>query len=439
MQETKAPIAESKDPYAAPGYPRSRWAYIAECAFEYFVALLVADPFITKLLKHLEFDDATIGIIQSLISVAFLFQLASIFVVQRITNVKKVAAAVHGIAQMLFMCIYLVPFMPFAKEYRMIVVIACLLLGYFGNYLVTSIIFRWGNSYVDPHKRARFAATKEMISLLSGVVVMFAMSYIFDRFEESGAIKTGFIFVAIVMTVVCAIDFGCLLLMKNRISEPPKKGEIVPLGKVLKILFSNKGFVCVVILTILWQSAHYMTLGFMGSYKQGELGMTVFWVQIINIAGQMARFAVSRPFGRYTDKRSYAKGITLGLAVAAVGFLINVFTSPELWWLVVVFTILNNMAMAGLSQNLLNIVYNFVDEKYFIQASAIKNSVGGICGFLVALLGGAILDAVQKNGNVIFGITIYGQQLLSFFSLVLTVAAILFTRFILEKEKTIAR
>ena len=439
MQETKVPVEGKNDPYAAPGYARSRWAYIAECAFEYFIALLVADPFITRLLAYLEFDDATSGILQSLISVAFLFQLASIFVVQRITNVKKVAAVVHGVAQLLFMCIYLVPFMPFAKEYRMIIVIGCLLVGYFGNYLVTSIIFRWGNSYVDPNKRARYAATKEMISLLSGVIVLFAMSYIFGRFEESNAVETGFIFVAIVMTVVCAIDFTCLLLMKNRITEPPKKGDVVPFTQVLKILFTNKGFVYVVILTVLWQAAHYMTIGFMGSYKQSELGLTVYIVQIINIAGQMARFVISRPFGRYTDKRSYAKGITLGLSVAAVAFLINIFTTPETWWLVIVFTVLFNASMAGISQNLLNIIYNFVDEKYFVQASAIKNSIGGICGFLIALLGGALLDSVQASGNNVFGMTVYGQQILSAISFVILIIAILFTRCILEKQKTIAR
>ncbi|MBO5898384.1 MAG: hypothetical protein J6R04_05165, partial [Clostridia bacterium] len=151
--------------YAAPGYARTRRAYTIECAFEYFIALLVAEPFLTKLLLEIGLDDPTIAIIQSLISVAFLFQLAAVFVVQRIANVKRVAATTHLIAQLLFTSLYLVPFLPFETEHKKIIVIVCFLLGYFGNYLVTSVIFRWGNSYVDPNKRARFAATKEMISL----------------------------------------------------------------------------------------------------------------------------------------------------------------------------------------------------------------------------------------------------------------------------------
>lgn len=439
MNQTTEKTEAAVDAYKAPGYARSRWAYVAECAFEYFIALLVAEPFLTKLLTYIGLDDSTIFVIQSLISFAFLFQLCSIFVVQRITNVKKVAATVHGISQLLFMSLYLVPFMPFAKEYKAGVVIACFLGAYFGNYLVTSVIFRWGNSYVDPSKRARYAATKEMISLLSGVIVTLVMSWVFEQYEKTGDLRTAFILTAIVMTVVCAIDFICLLLIKNRVSEPPKKEDIVPFGQVLKILFTNKGFVYVVILTVLWQCAHYMTLGAMGTYKQKELGMTVLAIQVINIAGQMARFALSRPFGRYTDKRSYSKGLALGLTVAAAGYLVNIFTTPSNWWLVIVYTILFNISQAGISQNLFNIVYNFVDEKYFVQASAIKNSIGGVCGFLIALVGSRILGAVQASGNTVFGMEIYGQQILSVISLVFAVLAILFTHLVLGKQKIIAR
>lgn len=445
MQETKEKAAVTGDSFSAPGYARSRWAYIAECAFEYFIALLVADPFVTTLLKYIGLDDSTTGIIQSLISVAFLFQLCSIFVVQRITNVKKVAATVHGIGQLLFMSLYLVPFMPFAKEYQTVIIFVCFLVGYFGNYLVTSVIFRWGNSYVDPGKRARYAATKEMISLLTGVIVTLVMSMVIDHYEAAGDLRTGFIFTAIVMAVVCAIDFICLLLIKNRVSEPPKKEDIIPFKVVLKTLFTNKGFVCVVILTLIWQFANYMTLGFMGTYKLGELGMDIDTVTFINIAGQMGRFALSRPIGRYTDKRSYAKGITLGLTIVATSFFINIFTSPSCWWLVIVYTVIYNVAMAGIGQNLFNIVYNFVDEKLFVQASAIKNSIGGLCGFGASFLGGLIVKLVQGNAAegttaiVIGGMEIYAQQILSLISFLFAVGAIIFTRVFLEKQKTIAK
>ena len=77
--------------YKTPAYHRSRMAYRLECTFEYFVALLVSSAFLATLLKHLGMDDAQVGILSSVISLAFLFQLFSVFVVQHITNTKLFA------------------------------------------------------------------------------------------------------------------------------------------------------------------------------------------------------------------------------------------------------------------------------------------------------------------------------------------------------------
>ena len=70
--------------YSSPAYKRSRLAYLVECAFEYFVAFLVEDAFLSRLLRSIGFDDAACGLIASVISLAFLFQLVSVFVVRRI-------------------------------------------------------------------------------------------------------------------------------------------------------------------------------------------------------------------------------------------------------------------------------------------------------------------------------------------------------------------
>ncbi len=77
------------DIFSTGDYQKSRRAYALECAFEYFVALLVADSFLAKLLTSMGFSDAQTGLISSFISLAFLFQLLAIPVVQKIRNVKR--------------------------------------------------------------------------------------------------------------------------------------------------------------------------------------------------------------------------------------------------------------------------------------------------------------------------------------------------------------
>jgi hypothetical protein len=191
--------------------------------------------------------------------------------------------------------------------------------------------------------------------------------------------------------------------------------------------------------SILWHSANYALLGAIATYKQVELGMSVALIQVINICGQLARLVMSRPIGRYTDKRSYTEGLILGFSIVGTAYFINVFTAPQTWWLVIPYTVLYNVAMAALIQNFNNIIYNFVEEKYFVQASAIKNSVSGAFGFAVAIMAGKIMSAVQAGGNEIFGVRIYAQQILSLLSLVFALLAIAFAHKFLKKRKIIAR
>ena len=95
--------------YQSPAYKRSRAAYCMECAAEYFVSLLVTETFLAKLLTAIGLSDDVIGIISSLISLSFLFQLAAVFVVKRIKNTKRFSILFHTAGNLLFMSLYLIP------------------------------------------------------------------------------------------------------------------------------------------------------------------------------------------------------------------------------------------------------------------------------------------------------------------------------------------
>lgn len=422
-------VFESKD------YKRSRNAYRMECTFEYFVTLLVAGSFLATVLSSIGMSDSTIGIVSSLISLAFLVQLLSVFVVQRISNIKRFVILFHSLGQLCFMAIYLVPFLPFAAKYRQILVVVCILFAYFGNYFVTSMLFKWGNSFVHPGKRASYSAGKEMISLASGIVLSWIIGFVMDAFDKADNPEGGFIFAAIAILIFCLCDFITLLLIKNERKDPSEKREIVPMREVMRNTLGNRNFLTVLVLVILWNVASYATAGFLGTYNIKELAFTVGVVQIITACGSAARFLVSKPFGRFSDKYSFAKGIELALVLVLVAFLCLVFTTRSTRFLLIGYYVFHACCMAGLNANMNNIVYSYVDSRYFVQASAIKNSIGGLCGFLTAIFASKLLEHIQANGNTLFGIHVYGQQVLALISSVLVVIALLFTHFVIGKQK----
>ena len=429
---------EQTDIFQSAEYRRSRTAYCWECAFEYFASLLVSGAFLATLLSYMNISDAVTGVISSLISLSFLFQIFSVLVIKRISNTKRFAIAFHCAGQLFFMALYLIPFLPFAVKYKQIIVIACTLLAYFGNYFVTSLIYQWGNSHVDPHKRASYSAGKEMISLLSGVVVTLVLGQAMDYFEVTNNLEGGFVFCAAAIFVFTVCDCLCLLSIKNRI-VPKQKARPVPVKMILKQTLGNRSFLNVTIAYSIWNFGRYITIGFIGTYYIKELVFSVGTVQIINIAASMMRFAFSKPFGRYSDKRSFAAGAQLGLILNALSFAICMFVSPGTRLLVILYAVVNSVSQAGLVQNFQNMTYNYVDSEYFAEASAIKNSIGGICGFVASLLAGKLLSYIQLSGNTFFGLPLYGQQVLACISFAVVLAAVLFTRLVIRKQKIVVQ
>ena len=421
--------------YSSPEYKRSRVSYMAQCTVEYFVSLLVADAFLANLLTHIGVSDSLIGIISSFITLAFLFQLLSLSLVKVMKDTKKTVILFDTVSQLFFMGIYFVPFFPVSQLVKTIIVVALLLTAYIFKYLVIGIYYKWANSFVSPDKRGIYSATKEMISLITGIPFTLAIGWVVDRFVAGGNIEGSFLFLGIMLLVLNIINFVTLILIgKDRTDAQPKEVAATSFKQVARKTLGNKNFVNVIILTVLYDAGRYASVGFMGVYKTKDLLLSVGLVQIINNIACFARFAVSRPFGRFSDRTSYATGINLALIIAAAAFGINMFTAPSTRWLIVVFTLLNTVSVAGLNQNMYNVCYSYVESDYIVQAMAIKNSIGGIAGFLVSLGAAKIVDIIQSNGNMIFGFHVYAQQFLSGISFVILIVAAVFCKKVIRKQ-----
>lgn len=420
-------------------YKRSRASYMVQCTVEYFVALLVADAFLAKLLLHIGVSDALIGIISSFISLAFVFQLASIVLLRNKVSTKKLVIVFDTLSILFFMFLYLVPFLPVANEVKTVLVVLGILMAYAFKYLIYSICFKWANSFVHPNKRGEYSAVKEIISLVSGMIFTVIAGNIIDEYEGLGNIEGGFLFLAIAILIFNIVNLICLMLIKKEEVDEGAETAAIPMKEVLANTIGNKAFKKIVALQVLYDVARYFTIGFIGVFKTKELLMSVALVQVVNIIANFVRCLISVSLGKYSNKNSYVKGFKLGLIMAASAFLLNVFTTQSTWWIIIIYTVLYSSSVAGTNMNSFNITYNYVDSKYISQAMAIKNSIGGIAGFLASLVASRILTLVQNNGNLIFGVHIYGQQILSLISFVIMAIAILFIKFKIEKEKIIVQ
>lgn len=425
----------------SPACKRTRGAYILQAMFEYFISILVTDAFIAKILDYLGVSEANIGVITTIISLAMAFQLGSLFLSKLKVSVKKMSLFFSTLSQLLFSLLYLVPFFTIESGAKRTIAVVFIVVAYFSLYIFSPIHYRWAYKFVAPEKRARFSAVKEMLSLGAGSAFSIIIGIIIDRFEGLGKPEGAFLFIAASAFIISICNFVCTLVMKDEPREKQEEQSKVKAKDVMKNTFGNKGFrVCLYALS-LWEFTRYFQLGFMGSFKNtlisgsGVFDNPMVAVQIINLAGHGMRLLLSLPIAKYSDRKGYAKGMQIGLLLAACAYLVNSFTSTSTWYLIIVYTILHNACYVGITANGFNILYSYVDNTYFAQALAIKNCIAGLCGFGAAIVAGRLLAYVQNNGNSIFGIPVFGQQVLSAVSLVLTIVVLLYVRFVVTKQK----
>ena len=403
---------------------------------------MCSDAYLAKLLKHIGLSDAAVGVISSFVSFAFLFGLLSILLMEFRLNIKRTVLIFDTASQLFFFSLFLIPFMPAPQEVRSVLVTAAVLAGYFCKYLIASMYFKWANSFVDPAARGRFSASKEMVSLIAGMAFTLFAGFMVDRLEARGDLLGAFLFIAVTILVLNVVSFLSLLSITGDPAQsrvPSENGKRLSLREVTANTLGNKRFREILVMTSLWEIGRYLTLGFLGTFKTHDLLLSVGVIQLINTAANAARFAVTRPLGVYSDRRSFAAGYRLAMCIAAAGFLVNVFTNNSAWWLIIVFTLLYHMAQAGTVQNGSNVIYDCVAPEYIAQAIAIRSAVGGLLGFAASLAGGRILTAVQAHGLVIGGVSVYGQQVLSAISFVVIAADVFYIALVVEKHGKTSR
>ena len=423
------------DIYSSKQYKISRIAYMAHAAFNYFVSLVVTDVFLSNLLKHMGISDSLVGIIASFVQVAFLFQLLSILVVRKLKSVKTFSIALVTTSQLLFALLYMLPSAPIGQDIKVVVTMICILTSYIANQLVAGMIYNWAFSYVNPNQRGVFSAKNEICSLSGGVVFAYLMGLVVDYYESIGDAYGGFTILACTILGLSVISFISLALIKNDKNTKKTDNYQVSFKDVLKNTFGNKGFLSVMIVGIMYQIGMGITGGFLGTFKTIDLAISISMVQIMNNAGCVLRACLSIPFGKFSDKYSYATGMKLGFTICVVAYLLLAFATPKTWWLMIVFTLLLYVSYAGTVANSNNIIYSCVDRKYVVQAFAIKNSVSGVGNFCAAIIGGKILANIQAGGNMVFGHYIYGQQILSVISAVILLLCVLYIHFVIEKQQ----
>ena len=409
---------------------RSRILYIIEAAVEYFISILVAGGFLATLTKELGINDSLTGILSSIISLGCLFQLLSIFI--RRTKVKSFVIIFSIINQLLFTLLYVIPLTNLTTKLKSILFIIII----FSAYLIYNFIhpkkINWLMSLVEDENRGNFTANKEIVSLLSGILFSFGMGTVIDYFTEKGEIRISFIVSAIVIFVLMVLHSLTMIFSVEKVEAKTTQN----FKQIINELLKNQSILRVSVLFILYYISTYSSVPFYGTYQIGELGLNLKFVSAITICGSISRILVSKFWGKYADRKSFAAMIEKCFIFMAISQICVIFAVPATGKaMFILYNVFHGIALGGINSALINLIFDYVPQEKRADSLAITQALAGFTGFLTTLCISPLVSYVQKNGNTIFGLPIYAQQLITTIALIFTVVAIFYTRVVFIKKK----
>jgi len=416
---------------------RNQLCYIIEAALEYFVSMLVAGAFLASILVNIGVPDAVTGVITTLTSLGISAQLFAVLFIRPKGTLKKAVTLMHFVNQLMFVTLYLIPYINIPHGVKVAVFIIMFLGGHLIHNCATPFRLSWLMSYVPDKVRGRFTANKEIISLLSGIVFSYAMGAVIDKYEALGNPQTGFVLSGITLLVLSVMHLLSLVFIKEDKTEVKKEEENGrTVREVLGITVFDKDFRKIILLDILWHIGNGLTVAFYGTYQINELGFNLKYVAILSALSSLSRVLFSKPMGKFADKYSWAKMMIICFIMGAAAFFVNIFTMPSNGKILyAIYMILYGAFMAGANSGMMNIVFDYVKTEDRAYALGVKSALGGIAGFIASLVGAKIVSSIQAGGNVFYGMNIYAQQILSFISFVLYLFIVFYVKKVIMKMK----
>ena len=409
-------------------YKKSRLFYIFEAAVEYFLAIFVGGTYLAKMTTAIGMSDSLTGIISAFVSLGFGFQIFALFLVRK-RPVKPFIISMNLLTQLAFSFLYFIPILKVGKTVKTVVFICLFLFAEVIKNVIYSPKMSWVMGIVDDKKRGSFTARKEIVSLFSGIVVSFAMGNLIDHLEASGNTRGVFIIGGITMFALTAMHTTLLILIK----EKPEKVVDEPIARRIQKTVTDKRLLVLIPLFVFWNIAVYSTVPFYGTYQLSELGMNMTTVTLIAAVGSVVRAVLSTPIGKIADKYSFIRSLNICFVLALLAYVANIFAGVAFY---TVYSVLYAASMAGINSGIINLVYDFVPRENRTGALAVKNTLAGFAGFFTTLAVSPLVEYIQRKGNkFLFFDSIYAQQVLSAFSVVMIIICIVYLNLVVKPAK----
>lgn len=436
-------------------YKKSRINYTTADTAAQTIAQLVGGTFLASLMSYSGISDANIGVISSLVSLAALSQLFLINFFKRLKKYKFLVC-VTSLQRILFSIIYLIPILAISDSVKGVMIVILYFLGQIFVQIGTPASQDWIASLVPSRLRGKYFTIKDSVAVFVVSTTMLIAGMILDFFADS-ALEIGFILIGAMIFILTMLNFICLSNMHEprvsyineqgkemhgRLARKAKQNEVAAslekqsLWQELKDAFVNRKFRKAFTIQCIYNFAFYICSPFNASYQIKELSLPYTFIMFIAFIANLYRIYISPKMGRLADRLGMARMLRYTLFCLGLNFLSMAFTVPaNAYPMTILTTILSSTAWSFVGIGLFGVQLDFFQSDKRMTWLTITSSISGFLGFFVSILGGVLLDLLQKADLKILGIHIYAQQVLNLTGFIIILLAVYYIRYHMETEK----
>lgn len=335
-----------------------------------------------------------IGLLSALPVLTNIFQLFSIWLVQKYQNRRAIMVISSFVARLPLFAIGALPFL-FSAGTNVAVLIFLLSFHYLFGSIAGASWSSWMKDLVPQHRMGAYFAHRHRLMMTLNVVlsVFLALSLDYIKLHYPQYELTAYGIMFLIGALFGMLGVYALARTPEPTSHLPKENLVKLFSRPLK----NKNFRNLLTFQSSWTFALNMATPFFAVYMMKTLGLSLSYIIGFGLIAQVSNIFTIKMWGKYADRFSNKTMIGVAAPVAIASILAFTFVgmpSSKLMTVVllVVIHILNGASMAGINLVIDNFGLKLAPKEEAIVFISTRNIMVAFISALAPMLGGLLAD-----------------------------------------------
>ncbi|MDD4327707.1 MAG: MFS transporter [Eubacteriales bacterium] len=420
-RKIKADALAGMDPHEQRVH-QGRRNFVIDNISAYVIVTICAGSYLAGLLQYAGVPDELNGLILAIPVLAGAFQIAGALVSQKLNSQKTFV--VSGIAIQRF-CLSVIFFYPLIFGPGLLASVMMVLtyaIGFLAGTTVGPSAGNWLVSLVPSGQRAKYFSYREKLSLLFVAAATVVASQFLDRFRAADMIVIGFASIGAFLMIFTVVD----VIHVSRIYEPhsgieKRRASLSDIAEPLKDATFRK----VIVVLVLWQASVQLAVPFLGLYFIDNIGISYSMIGIVALIITVERALIVEIWGKLAERSTWENVLKLAILIfASSQFMLFFLNRNNFIWFYPLTQVVSGIAWSVLNIGFFNFQYQFIKPSRSTVYIGVCGAISGIAGFVSALAGSGILNAVGSGGIGRFDVS--GHRILLLVSSFISIALFLY-------------